>query len=283
MKRFYLLGLLCCCTSILFAQQSTTYTGAVINEVTVVEIPQRDVTIITNVPTERSIDGQQIDMTDAGVYTMRCGEHKLVLRANGYWTKKKKLAIFPNARNEYSFKMHKKPIAPTQWQQFVMLDYTWGRTEAYNKTSQTSSLGVRYGWQKLVGWYVALNVSLQGGHYTPSSDYCLGETTSLSRNKLSLMGGVNVWLGCPLYFYMGIGYGYENVLMVSYDGYTRPYNPYSYFTNYNYPNNGVAWEFGLQGGYKGFTLRFGYALVGSSSNVFNELSLGLGYTFNLKK
>ena len=94
------------------------------------------------------------------------------------------------------------------------------------------------------------------------------------------MGGVNVWLGCPLYFYMGIGYGYENVFLVSEEGYTRPYNPHYY---YRYPNSGVAWEFGFQGGYKGFTLRLGYALVGSSSNVFNELSLGIGYTFNLKK
>lgn len=275
MKRIFLAVFLCCCNMLIFAQQSTSYTGAVISEVTVVEVPEREAIIMTNVPTQRIIDNKSVEIADVSAYTLKCGEHQLVLKANGYYTKKKKFAVWPNAKNEYYYKMVKKPVLPTQWQQFVMLDYTWGGVSA-GSYSETNSIGLRYGQQKIVGWYVAMNVSLQGAHYARKA-LCLGTTDKVSRNKFSLMGGANIWLGCPLYFYTGMGYGYENALLVSPDGKsTRP-------LDYNYPNSGVAWEFGLQGGYKGATLRFGYALIGSKTGVFHEISLGLGYTFNLKK
>ena len=279
MKRSSFIALMCGFALPFFAQQSTSYTGAVINQVKVLETQQSDVVIKTNIPTERTIDGENNGIAEAEIYTMRCGNHKLVLKADGYYTLRKNLTIRPNVPNEFFFRMKKKTSfpRPTQWQQFVMLDYTWGKVR-YPDESSTSSLGLRYGWQKVVGWYVAMNVSLQGSHYAMTTTY-LGETNRISRNKFSLMGGANFWLGCPLYFYTGRGYGYENVLEVSPDGkYTRPYDYYD-----NFPNNGVAWECGLQGGYKGVTVRLGYALVGSKSAVFNEVSLGVGYTFDLKK
>ena len=277
MKRIFLLGFLCFGVYSMFAQQSTSYTGAVMGVVEVVEIIERDAIITTNIPTERTLDNQLVGTTDNGSYTLRCGEHYLVLKANGYYTKKAKFAILPNAENKFYYKMIKKPTLPTQWQQFVMVDYTWGDSYVsydYSNKRGISSIGFRYGWQKIVGWYVAGNISVQGAHYVQNSTGKPLSADKISRNKLSIMGGANCWLGCPLYFYTGLGYGYQSVLIRD-SG--RKWYPASI---YGFPYSGVAWECGLQANYKGITARIGYALVGNREDVFSEVSVGMGYTFN---
>lgn len=244
----------------------------------------KDITIITNVPTTRYIDSQMFEATDMASYSIPCdSSYTLSLHAKGYYSQKHVLRITHDSPTEYVYEMKSKhPKKPTEWQQFVMLDYTVGtgswRSHYYGKVgySNINSLGFRYGRVKFIGWYVAANVSLQGAHYVPSKELCLQETSKVSLNKLSILGGANIWLCCPVYFYTGIGYGHQNVLLVTEDGkYNRPNSEYDV-------GNGVAWEFGLQGGYKGATFRLGYALVGNGSYTFNECSIGVGYQFKVK-
>lgn len=291
-------------------------TGAIIDEVTVTDNVKKEITIETNIPALRIINGLSQGVATTQKFNLYCGKYNITLSADGYQTLNFALLIKPEDGNYFYFELKKnvveeeKQIIPIQevtpevveqpqpqvyypeWTQFIMLDYTIGGPSE----GVTNSLGIRYGMQKRVGWYIAANISLQGAHYggtewlnaynTLEKDMICSDlygkgNNSISRNKFSIFAGANFWLKnqkVPFYLYSGIGYGYQSVLYVTKDKIVFPKN-----NDICSVGHGVAWEAGFQGRTtKGFTFRFGYALVGNRSYCYHEFSAGLGYSFKVK-
>ncbi len=93
-----------------------------------------------------------------------------------------------------------------------------------------------------------------------------------SFNRISFGGGGIVRMVIPLYFYLGLGYLYQNVTTKSEElGWIElsDNNKYS-------PHSSGYFEFGLQGNIKGFTMRTGFR-YNFCENL--EFSLGFGWTF----
>lgn len=225
-----------------------------------------DVKIISNIPTLRKVDRHINDTAETSTYHLSCGRHYIELKAEGYLSKSQ--YFYVNKQSDicaYSFKMKPRP----KKQFFFMIDYNWGDIR------NTSSLGFRVGQTQLVGWYATMNVSLVGSHYGYDKETRPLTIDKASRNKIAVMGGINLWLGCPLYFYTGIGYGYQGV------SYRNNAGIWHRGLAKDNIGHGVAWECGLQGNIKGFTPRLGYALIGGDF-LMNEVSVGIGYTFKSK-
>lgn len=225
-----------------------------------------DVKIVSNIPTLRKLDRLVSDTAETGTYHLPCGRHYIELKADGYLSKSQ--YFYVNKQSDtcaYSFKMKPRP----KRQFFFMIDYNWGDIR------NTSSLGLRIGQTQLVGWYATMSVSIVGSHYGYDKETLPLTIDKASRNKIAVMGGINIWLGCPLYFYTGIGYGYQGV------SYRNNAGIWHRGLAKDNIGHGVAWECGLQGNIKGFTPRLGYALVGGQG-IMSEISFGIGCTFKSK-
>lgn len=180
-----------------------------------------------------------------------------------------------------------KRVYEFPYEQFVMIDYD----RVFLSTSHFygNSLGIRYGQVHIGGWYVNADISLSPLHFSYSGvtngyhkegrdDFMLDVSgknvcsRKLSFNRVSLGGGGIVRIVIPLYFYLGLGYMYQNVTAETEELGRIELRPFS-------PHSSVYGEFGLQGNIKGFTMRLGFR---SNFVDQNELSVGIGWTFARK-
>lgn len=240
---------------------------------------QRDITIVTNIPTERIFDNQQCGESEVETYTMPCGYHTLVLNANGYYSRRSKLKILPDGKDTYKYTLFKKQA---EWKNIALVHYGYG---ANNRNYDTQhSLGFTYGRVKNFGWYVNMMFGA-GMHYgysyvADNSDkinnvYPL-YTGRISHNRFSITGGGMVRLIVPLYFYAGIGYGHKSVTREIGGG------DWAYADSRKLMSFGhcMNWDFGLIGHYNGYTISLGYsALTDYKMGEMHEVKIGLGYTF----
>lgn len=172
------------------------------------------------------------------------------------------------------------------YDQFVMLNYGAVACKGIGSSGKGGNvLGIQYGQVHIGGWYVSADMALSPMQF--SHDYCTDDVKVLgynvtphyidgkvSFNRISFGGGGIVRMVIPLYFYLGLGYLYQNLTVkseefgwIEFSGYNdHLYSPHS---------SGYA-EFGLQGNIKGFTMRTGFR-YNFCENL--EFSVGLGATF----
>lgn len=192
-----------------------------------------------------------------------------------------------------------KRVYTFPYDQFIMLNY--GAVDIPGMIYRGGNiLGFQYGQVHIGGWYVSADFSLSYLHfghshvcnhgggwedfvsyngYSIKPHYIDGKT---SFNRISFGGGGIVRMVIPLYFYMGLGYLYQNVTAETEEaGWVeiRERNSsgkYDYKYHYISPHSSGYFELGLQGNIKGFTMRLGYRYNFCQNN---ELSVGLGWTF----
>ena len=146
------------------------------------------------------------------------------------------------------------------------------------------SVGLTIGQNKLgrtpVGWFVNLMTGFDFNFKT--KDYVMeGGVTGISvpfysgkekRTRLSASAGITVNLVIPLYFYVGVGYGYRSLDWETIDGQWMQYKPMSF--------KGANIDFGLIGNIKGFALSVGCSTINFQ---YYEVKLGIGGIFKMKK
>lgn len=184
-----------------------------------------------------------------------------------------------------------KRVYEFPYDQFVMLNY--GGVNLPDRSGGGNVLGIQYGQVHIGGWYVSADVSLSRLHfgcspytavnysYYPFEVSFNGDNVrphfvdgKASFNRVSFGGGGIVRMVIPLYFYLGLGYFYQNLTAETEEfgwvelekGYDKYYSPHS---------SGYL-ELGLQGNVKGFTMRTGFRY---NFNGDIEISAGLGWTF----
>lgn len=172
------------------------------------------------------------------------------------------------------------------YDQFVMLNYGAVACEGIGSSGRGGNvLGIQYGQVHIGGWYVSADMALSPMHF--SHDYCTDDVNVLgynvkphyidgkvSFNRISFGGGGIVRMVIPLYFYLGLGYLYQNLTAKSEE---LGWIEFSGYPDYLYsPHSSGYAEFGLQGNIKGFTMRTGFR-YNFCENL--EFSVGLGVTF----
>ena len=171
------------------------------------------------------------------------------------------------------------------YDQFVILNYD----RVFNLPVGGNVLGFKYGQVHIGGWYVSADISLSPLHFSYSAssngyhkegrdDFMLnvsGEkvcSRKLSFNRVSFGGGGIVRIVIPLYFYLGLGYMYQNVTAETEEFGRVEFRPSS-------PHSSGYCELGLQGNIKGFTMRLGYR---GNFCEEHEMLVGIGWTFARK-
>lgn len=183
------------------------------------------------------------------------------------------------------------------YDQFVMLNY--GRVGIKNSPSG-NVLGIQYGQVHIGGWYVSADFSLSSLHFSCQK----GMSASLSSydnnyhvwnghssevsivdkysfNRISFGAGGIVRMVIPLYFYLGLGYLYQNTTVRTEDYGWVKFEGNNFGRNFRQinPHSSGYFELGLQGNIKGFTLRTGYRY---NFHKNHEFSVGIGWTFGRK-
>lgn len=259
-----------------------------------------------NVPATIMIDEQQYDSTDKLVCELLEGNHSYQISALGYNTKSGQINVARNRSTTYSLtlkrdldsirtaqkiasdsahkaqvQVFKDHVHDLPWTNTIMLNYLYDGGH---------SLGLTYARCKFAGFYVNTMIGLNwrksvgkdevwNNRY--NGDFLLTNQRKDQRLFSLTIGGI-IRMGCPLYFYTGLGYGYNKVLYKSIDDqWVEVYTPKG-LNNNNHASTYSAFNYqcGLMGTYKGATLSLGYSLLSSyHSCVHHELLIGLGYTF----
>ena len=175
-----------------------------------------------------------------------------------------------------------------EWENFFLLNYQFGRLNHH-------AVGFTYGRVKLAGWYISASIGIDpnfhyGYQYTGleynreinvnvSYTYPF-YTGKISHNQVTFNAGAIIRMVIPIYWYCGLGGGYL----------TRTYELANgqwamLAGNWQYKGMNLAFETGLQGNIKGFTISAGYYMLTdcSGDNMQHELKFGIGYTFPDKK
>lgn len=185
-------------------------------------------------------------------------------------------------KNKLAFKQY---VDSLPWTNTILLNYIYDGGH---------SLGITFARCKFAGFYVNTMIGLDwskpvgtchivNSNYWNYRNYYKGDYYLTNQRKdqrlFSITAGGVIRMGCPLYFYTGIGYGYNRVLYKSIDNHwVAVESEYDYsvstFSAFNY-------QCGLMGAYKGVTISVGYSLLASPhSYVHSEIQVGIGYTFN---
>lgn len=168
-----------------------------------------------------------------------------------------------------------------EWENFVLANY--GLDIISGEGALHHSVGVTYGRVKLFGWYVSAMFGT-GVHYGYQYSAWYGKidgvypfyTGKNSFNRASLTAGGIVRMVIPLYLYLGVGYGYQSI--------TRQITSEEWvLANENSMKHCMAFDIGLQGNIKGFTLSLGYSFLTNFGPMMHEMKVGIGYTFKDKK
>lgn len=237
---------------------------------------QKDIQICTNIPATYTINSKTKHDVDSAAFTVPFGKHDLRIEKDGYESIHKQINVMPSGKSKYSF--HLQPI--TIDQHLVMLDYT----QTFGKGA-TPMIGFRYGQVRKIGWYIAADASIIGTHYgydQRAKDDMDGQsvngivpyyTSKVSRNALSLKSGTLVRLGCPLYFYAGLGIGYQTITA------ERPNGKYVLLAGDWSAKFAFVYEVGLLAEIKHWAIRAGFNhFVGSAQKPC--LAIGIGYMFD---
>lgn len=183
-------------------------------------------------------------------------------------------------------KVKKKSVY--EWEQFVMVNYAPGFLNRNGSDYKMHSFGLTYGRVKLFGFYVNAMISTgfhygynyeaysyYGSIYYEGKDIVPFYTGKNSSNRISFTAGGIVRMVIPLYFYAGIGYGYQS--------YTKQISSGEWVFMDDYSaKHGMNWDMGLQGNIKGFTISVGYSVMTDYDyRNLHEVKIGLGYTFKV--
>lgn len=238
--------------------------GAFAFELKPIEIIKKDISIITNVPASRIVDGKDKGVSLSATYNLTEGKHTLKAKADGYQSKTKRFLVNSSSPNAYNVKLI--PL-PTEWQQFVMFNYAGSNAPQH-------SFGLSYGQVKRWGWYANFMLGT-GFHYTDEiGDNHMPYTGRASRQRLSFTGGgifrFYPWLG----IYAGVGYGYRSLTWE-----TQYYDIWVRIDSKASPLHGISMETGLMAYLKGFVLSAGISSIASGNGGFVEGKVGIGYMF----
>ena len=260
-------------------------------ELVPVEVP---ITFSINVPAHIKVDGQDCGETDSLTHILLEGQHKYIIEKEGYFPQTSVFNVKRDKRTKIIVQLIrdsrdslkevralkiqkiKNQIAELPWTNTIMLNYLYDGGH---------SLGLTYARCKLAGFYVNTMIGLDwqksAGKAECYSDYdgdCLLTNQRKDQRLFSITAGGVLRMGCPLYLYTGLGYGYNKVLNKSMDGrWIEVYGSSCYrlstYSAFNY-------QCGLMGNIKGFTISAGYSLLYSrSSCIHHEIQVGIGYTF----
>ena len=163
-------------------------------------------------------------------------------------------------------------------------EFTFMLNYAYAFAPQ-HSVGLTLGQNKLgktpLGWYINLmtgfdfnfgtvgSVSEHGVYNGTVVPFFTGKE---KRTRLSASLGMTVNMVIPLYFYMGVGYGYRSLTWEIVGGDWMTYEPMSFA--------GANVDFGLMLNIKGFALSAGYSTINFQ---YHELKAGIGFIIKTKK
>ena len=193
------------------------------------------------------------------------GSHEVEVR-RGKLYETKTLQINKNSSGSYNFVPKKEPLDKylSRGINFITLN------AAYSSAPQTS-FGLTYGRVKRVGWYVSAMSGLDfTGFNTIDENYeeviLTGETAS---TRLSVMGGIIVRIGGPVYFKTGAGLGMRMKVCETIDGNYVEYKPDTF--------KGVDLGAGLQFNLRNIT--FGVDAV-TTNFKYAEVRLGIGVNWN---
>lgn len=165
--------------------------------------------------------------------------------------------------NDIRFKVDAKVSMKT----FLMLE------GAYSFNNPQYSGGLMIGMVRKVGWYAKFRSSFcfkdadYNLEYSAAAQNCFFSGERL-RPELVADAGLVVRLGCPLYTYIGAGYGYRKLLWKTSNGSNIQIDDFSF--------KGVSAELGLFGNIKGFTLSLG---VNTIAFKYIEMQFGVGCLF----
>lgn len=164
-------------------------------------------------------------------------------------------------------------VARPVWKTFILAD------GGYSFKPQQWSAGIMLGMVKQAGWYVHARSNFM--FTKPYSNDVITETNRdeyfVNGNKRTtewlVDAGLLVRLGCPLYLYLGAGYGERKVYwqLINETSDEQQYLLYQ-------PNSttGVSAEAGLMFSIKGFTMELG---VNTINFKYMELQAGIGWMF----
>lgn len=123
------------------AQQSTNYTGAVINKVAIIGPTEKEVSITTNVATERIIDGIKLGVCDTATYKLRFGDHMIELTAEGYLPIREKIRISPQSAESYTFNLE---VDPKTIPQTIMITTNVETSREIDKINYEPAVSAQY-------------------------------------------------------------------------------------------------------------------------------------------
>ena len=210
------------------------------------------------------VDGKKVGTTPMDIdFTL--GSHEVEVR-RGKLYETKTLQINKNSSGSYNFVPRKEPLDKylSRGITFITLN------GAYSSAPQTS-FGLTYGRVKRVGWYVSAMSGLDfTGFNTIDENYeeviLTGETAS---TRLSVMGGIIVRIGGPVYFKTGAGLGMRTRVCETISGDYVEYKPDTF--------KGVDLGAGLQFNLRNIT--FGVDAV-TTNFKYAEVRLGIGVNWN---
>ena len=240
--------------------------GAFAFELKPIEIIKKDISVITNVPASRIVDGEDKGVSLSATYNLTEGKHTLIAKANGYQSKTKRISVNSSSPSTYTMKL--MPLFNYEWQQFVMFNYAGSNAPQH-------SFGFSYGQVKRWGWYANVMIGT-GFHYKAIDEaelpYFSKFTGRHSQNRLSFTGG-GLFRFIPwLSVYAGAGYGYRSLTWETQSGWVR------IDTNAS-PLHGISLETGLIVSLKGIILSAGISSIASGNGGFVEGKVGIGYIF----